>query len=75
MDQYAPPVNRPEWISLIRGEIKFNKYPLQMLSDRLRKEISSGSKPEKEAIEELRQFFLKYKNAFKPDLVEVFGEW
>lgn len=75
MDHFSPPSDRKEWTELLNGEHQFDKYTLQLMTDRLRRQLEQGSKSQEEAIDELRSFFQKYKNAFKPDLVAIFGEW
>ncbi|MFK7952255.1 MAG: hypothetical protein AB8B73_05370 [Ekhidna sp.] len=75
MEQFSPPKDRTEWRELIDGKYQFDKYTLQLMIDRIRKEVSAGTKTTDIAIDEIRSFFGKYKNAFKKDLEKIFGDW
>ncbi len=75
MEQFSPPKDRAEWQEIIEGKHQFEKYTLQLMIDRIRKEVSTGTKTTDNAINEIRAFFGKYKNAFRRDLEKVFGDW
>lgn len=70
-----PPESRQEWQEIVRGNIKFNKTVLQLLADRLKRNVENEDSDMFSAVTELHTFFKKYKNAYRKDLELIFGPW
>ena len=75
MNQEIPPRDRAEWVEIIEGKHKMEKYVLQLQVDRARKSLESGEKNMDEAVDYLYQYFLKYPKGFRSDLLTVFKQW
>ena len=71
----VPPLDRPEWKSILEGKHEFSAFAPRLLVDRVKKNYESGSSSEQECIVELHAFFLKYKKAYKADLQTIFKQW
>ena len=70
-----PPETRQEWQEIVSGNIKFKKTVLQLLADRLKRNVENEDTNLFSAVTELHTFFRKYKNAYRKDLEEIFGPW
>lgn len=71
----SPPKNRIEWSEILEGKHRFNQLALQLMIDRLKRNIASGSISKAQAIDEMYAMFDKYSNAYRDDLKNIFGEW
>ncbi|MGI9278272.1 MAG: hypothetical protein ACR2PX_01385 [Endozoicomonas sp.] len=75
MSDAIPPKDRQEWAAMAQGQIKMDKYVLQLQIDRVSRNMESGSMTLDEATEYLYQYFLKYPKGFRSDLIDIFKQW
>ncbi|MGY0217890.1 hypothetical protein ACWJJH_10995 [Endozoicomonadaceae bacterium StTr2] len=75
MSELIPPKDRKEWVEMVEGKHKMEKFVLQLQIDRARKKLEAGDINQDQAIDELYRYFEKYPKGFKSDLVEVFKSW
>ena len=75
MEQDIPPRDRPEWVEMAKGQIKLEKFVLQLQIDRVTREMAADNMTLDGAVDYLYNYFLKYPKGFRSDLVAIFKEW
>ena len=75
MEQGIPPRDRPEWVDMAKGQIKMEKFVLQLQIDRVTREMAAGNMTLDGAIDYLYKYFLKYPKGFHRDLLAIFKQW
>lgn len=73
----VPPIERPEWKALVKGEInhRFSNFTLQMKSADYSKKLQKGDVSMDKAVIELHNLCSKYALAVQSDMKEIFKEW
>lgn len=72
-----PPINRPEWIALVKGELscEFTNYVLKMKINDCVKNIAKGDLKPEDAVASIHALCSKYSLAVQEDCKKIFKTW